>query len=366
MLFFAGMITGLPAQVKTGPPVDVVFCLDLSGSSNGLIDHFRDHLWDFWYFFSQCSPSPDFKFGIVAYARFSYGKNTGYTKVLKNLGTDFEVLSNILYRIPSRTEKGDQYVGSALNTCLKEINWSKDPSAKKIIFLVGNGDVTTGPDDIDIVVDKLVNQNIVVNAIYCKAPGEKKAINGWQTLAQKSKGKIETISLRNIYFDSPGGFDMQKFRVLNKKFNSTYLYYGKGGRGRYKIMQDADNHIYVRNTEGYRYRTLYKASPDYQRKNDSWDLVDLYYKNPVAFMDVDRKLLNDSCRKMNKTQLKSYIIYKKYERKKVSGMMEKMVHDKRQYDLVTGGAEKKMPTLDVISLEMMRQDLKGICDCKIN
>lgn len=85
-----------------------------------------------------------------------------------------------------------------------------------MIFLVGNGDVTTGTIDIDETVDKLVANNIIVNTVYCTVPGEKKAIKGWERIALKGKGKISSMSIRNKYFDRLNGFDMAKFRALNK------------------------------------------------------------------------------------------------------------------------------------------------------
>ena len=95
--------------------------MDLSSSSNGLISQFRNHLWDYWHFFTQCKPQPNYRIAVVVYARFSYGKQNGYVRVVSDLGTDFEKLSNTLFKIPSKIEKGDQYVGAALNTCLKKI-----------------------------------------------------------------------------------------------------------------------------------------------------------------------------------------------------------------------------------------------------
>ena len=347
------------AQEKTGRDVDIVICMDLSSSSNGLIDHFRNHLYDYWYFFNNCNPQPNYRIAFVAYARFGYGKKDGYTRVIKDLSTDFEKMSSVLFKIPSRTEKGDQYVGAALNTCLKKISWSKSPDAIKMIFLVGNGDVTTGTVDIDVVMDKLIEQKITVHPVYVTAPGEKKVIRGWEKIAMKGGGKMSTISIRNRYFDRLNGFDMARFRALNRKFNATYLPYGAEGRLRLKRMQDDDTHMYIANTEGYRYRSLYKISDDYQKKNANWDLVDLYYKNPVDFMKVDRTTMNDSCRRMTNQQLKAYIIYKKYERRKLSAMIAEMVINKGLKDKEEGEVvEKNMPTLDIVTLRTISDILK--------
>ncbi|MCC7231759.1 MAG: VWA domain-containing protein [Bacteroidia bacterium] len=352
-------------QNKSGKPVDVVICMDLSSSTNGLIDHMRNHLWDYWYFFSRCQPLPDYRIGIVVYSRFSYGKQNGYSRVLKDLGTDFEPLSAQMFRIPSRIERGDQYVGAALLTCANKISWSKNPNALKMVFLVGNGDVKLGGEDVDLAIEKLVAQNVIVNTIYCTVPGERKVIREWQRIAENGRGKMTAISLRNRYFDRLNGFNMKRFRALNRHFNNTYLFYGQGGAKRWRLLQEEDNHIYVTNTEGYRYRALYKISDDYQKKNSRWDLVDLYTKNPVAYMDVDRKLLNDTCRKMTKDQLKAYIIYKKYERKKLSAMIADMVAEKELKDKEDGKVvEKNMATLDVVIIKMIRDALRERgCEC---
>ncbi len=348
------------AQQKTGQPVDIVFCLDLSSSANGLVDQMRNHIWDYWYFLSRCQPALDYRISVVAYSRFSYGRKNGYVKVMKDLSTDFELLSAILYKIPSRIEKGDQYVGSALNMCLRKLSWSKDPNALKIIFVVGNGDVKLGSDDIDRATEKLVAQGVVVNTVYCTVPGERKAIRGWSRLAELGNGKMAVISLRNRYFDRLNGFDLQRFRALNRKFNNTYLHYGEGGYKRWKIMLNEDNHIFITNTEGYRYRSLYKISEDYQKKNFSWDLVDLYYKNSVGFMDADRKLMNDSCKRMSSERLKAYIVYKKYERKKLSAMLADMIAEKELKDRIDGKVmEKGMATFDIVTMHLIRDLLMG-------
>jgi len=359
-LFLLAEIDSASAQQKTGQPVDIVFCLDLSSSANGLIDQMRNHIWDYWFFLSRCQPVPDFRISVVAFSRFSYGKKTGYVKVLKDFTTDFEMLSAILYKIPSRIEKGDQYVGSALNMCLKKLSWSGDPDALKIIFLVGNGDVKLGAEDIDRVTEKLVSQGVIINTVYCTVPGERKAIRGWSRLAENGNGKMSVISLRNRYFDRLNGFDLPRFRALNRKFNNTYLYYGEGGSKRWRIMVNEDNHIFITNTEGYRYRALYKISDYYQKKNHSWDLVDLYYKNPVGFMDAERKFMNDSCKRMSAEKLKSYIVYKKYERKKLSAMIADMIAEKELKDRVDGKVmEKSMATLDIVTMHMIRDLLMG-------
>jgi hypothetical protein len=323
-------------------------------------------LWDYWYFFSNRTPKVEYRIGVVTYARFSYGKQNGYSNVVKNLSADFESLSNLLFKIPSTVEKGDQYVGSALKTCLNKISWSNDPAARKIIFLVGNGEVTLGPDVIEKVMLKLGDKNISVYPIYCKALGERKAILDWQNIAIKSGTSLATMSLRNYYFDSLDGFDVKKLRSLNRKLNNTYLYYGKDGKRLQKKLQEDDNQIYVTNTEGYRYRSLYKISDDYQGKNSSWDLVDLYNSDSVSAFNQEKKLMNDTCRTMSSENLKKYIILKKRERKELSSMIAEMIKEKEKSDMEKGiNSNRNIQTLDVITLRTIKEILsEKSCDVK--
>ena len=353
---FLGIQAG-SAQERKPLPVDVVFCLDLSGSTNGLVDHMRSHLWDYWNFFSHCDPKPEYRIGFVTFARYSNGKSDGYAKVISDLGTDFEKMSSILYDIPVRTEKGEQHIAAALNVCLRKISWSSNPLAKKIIFIVGNGNIYKGSEDIDETLQKLYANNVVVHSIYCNIPGEITAIKGWEKIAQTGGGKISTMSLHNRYFDNTE-VDMDKLRGLSRQFNNTYLYYGKRGAQRWKMLQEEDNNIYISNTEGFRFRNLYKISEDYQNRNSSWDLVDLYGKNPVGYMHVDKKYLNDTCKKMTPVQLRSYIIFKKYERIRLAALISELISGSRQGDTDNDVMKKEMPTLEVITQKILRDILK--------
>ena len=77
-------------------------------------------------------------------------------------------------------------------------------------------------------------------------------------------------------------------------------------------------------------------------------------------MDVDRKTLNDTCKKMKSDQLKAYIIYKKYERKKLSAMIADMIAEKEMKDKAEGKIhEKTMGTLDIISIRTLRELLQA-------
>jgi hypothetical protein len=272
------------AGVYCSPPeaarrVEVVFCLDMSASTNGLIDRFRDHLWDYTYFFSTCSPVPEYRIGVVGFSRPTFKRENGYVKVLKDLTTDMESLSKEMFDLKSSIEKGDQFVGHALIACAKDISWSKDSSVIKVLFVVGNGLVTLGGTDFRNAAAELQSMGVVVNTLYCSnRTFNKRELGGWADIAEIGKGKFTTFSVASHYYGDPG-VNINQLRALNDSLNKTYLYYGPNGKEHWEIMTEQDRKIYNANAEGYLYRCLFKISPLYQKKNTTWDLIDLVTVN---------------------------------------------------------------------------------------
>lgn len=265
------------------PVVDIVFCIDLSASTNGILDRFRDHYWDYIHFFSQCKPATDFRIGFVAFSRPSYKRENNYVKVIRDLTNDYESLSHDLLQIKSTIEKGDQFVGAALNVCLKNISWSKNSTALKIIFLVGNGMPNTGEINYEKAATELSAKGIIINTMYCIQKAADIEKRGWQKIAEIGNGKFFPIQIKAVSYESLHGFDLDKFHSLNRKFNNTYLYYGKSGFTKWRLQCQEDDYMYTFNTDGYCWRTHYKLSDQYQGKNSDWDLVDQHCKNSTLF-----------------------------------------------------------------------------------
>ncbi len=340
-------------------PVDVVFCIDLSASTNGILDRFRDHLWDYVHLFDKCSPSANFRIGFVAFSRPSYQRENSYVKVIQDLTEDFESMSHELLRIKSTIEKGDQFVGAALNVCMRNISWSKDPNALKVVFLVGNGKASTGELDYERAAEELASKGVIINSVYCLEPAAAFEKRGWEKIAEIGGGKFSTIQIKNVYYESIHGFDLDKFHALNQKFNNTYLYYGKGGFTKWRLQCQEDVHMYTCNTEGYRYRTQYKISTRYQQKNSDWDLIDLHYKDPSLLYQLDRLTMSDTLKNMPFEDIRSFVIFNKYQRKLLIKKMTQMMDEKEKRDKEEGRIfEKTMNTLDVLSIKILKDLLK--------
>ncbi len=353
LIFFFSSDTFSQAQPK---PVEVVFCVDFSASTNGILDRFRDHLWDYVHLFSRCSPNVDFKIGLIAFARPSYQKENSYVKVLQDLTNDYETFSHRLLQMKSNVENGEQLVGAALTACSKKISWSNDKSALKVVFLVGNGTTRTGEINCEDAAEELAKKGVIVNSFYCLEDEDVYEKRGWERIAEIGNGKFNTIQLKNVYYENFHGFDLDKFRSLNGKLNDTYLFYGKSGRMKWRAMSMEDDYMYVHNTEGFRYRVQYKISTLFQQKNDGWDLVDLNAKDPMLIYKQDKMSMPDTMKNMTAEDIRAFVIFNKYQRKVIFKKINQMLEEKELKDKERGFVfEKRMNTLDILSMSLLKE-----------
>ncbi|MBK5285659.1 MAG: VWA domain-containing protein, partial [Bacteroidia bacterium] len=166
LIIFFFLSEASSAQRIQPPPIDIVFCMDLSGSTNGIIEHLRNHLWHFVHELDQLEPQANYRFGFVGYSRPSFGKDNYYVKVIRDLSYDNELLSSEMFALRTQVEQGSQFVGAALMNCIKNLNWSKEKDAVKIIFLSGNGFVNADGDTYKKACELAVSRGIIIHSLY--------------------------------------------------------------------------------------------------------------------------------------------------------------------------------------------------------
>jgi hypothetical protein len=343
-----------PGQERYGPPVDIVFCLDLSGSTNGILTRMRDHIWDYVHVLSNCNPKVDFRIGFVGFARPSFGKENYYIKVISDLTHDIEGLTNELLKLRPQIEAGDQFVAQALRVCADHISWNERPDAIKIVFIGGNGLVAAGREHYSKPLQTCVEKGIIVNSIFLLNNPTMGEQGGWEDIAKLGKGKYTSMQVKFEYFENLGGFDMERLFSLNRKLNETYLYYGPTGKDRWNMQRLVDQSIYKANTEGYRYRLQFRISDLYLNKNSDWDLVDLNSKNPNPIASLDRATFPDTLKFMNESDLRANLIFFKKKRNDIVTEIQKLFDEKEQVvrdkNLQT---EKNMKTFDITTIKWL-------------
>lgn len=313
--------------------IDVVFCLDLSGSTNGLLDDVREKLWDIVNQVNTYRPAPEFRIGIIGFSRPSFGAKTSYVKVLQPLTNDFDVLNFELYKLKPSVEKGDQIVGEAIKACVRNISWSGENDALKVVYLVGNGMVNAGGNNYREACELATKKNIVINTVYCRTRNNvDRELPGWREIARLTGGEQYDI---RIHKRAPLILTTQntvEFREIAGKLSETYIYYGKEGLDRYKMMAAIDKQARLANEMTFESRLFYKISDRYQFHQQYWDLVDYLKMSNSDFANVDLQFLNDSLKFKTPAEVREIVSRTKDQRSRIINELRRhMPYDRQTY-----------------------------------
>ncbi len=256
--------------------VDVVVCMDLSGSTNGLVENFRDKMWDVINQWQMFTPKPVVRIGIIGFSRYSFSDGSGYVKVISDLTDDYDKLSGELFKIKPYVESGVQFVGAALGSGIHEMTWSTRPGAVKMMYVMGNGMVNLGNYDLHKLYEEAKEQNIIVNTVYCVKSLKQlrqKELPGWQQIAANTGGECFEITIDKRMPLIRTQVDQTLLASINDSINTTFIPYGKTGMERLKAMLETDDNAST-TYSGYFYSRLrYKLSEHYAAKRLTWDVV---------------------------------------------------------------------------------------------
>jgi Mg-chelatase subunit ChlD len=220
---------GAPEPIRK-PKVEVVFCLDTTGSMGGLIDGAKAKIWAICNQIAGAKPTPELKVGLVAYR----DKGDSYVTQVHDLTGDLDAIHAKLKTFTA-DGGGDEpeHVNQALHDAVNKIKWSDDKKVMKIIFLVGDAaphmDYT---DDVKYpeTCKKAVGKGIIINTIQCGTSAE--CTKYWKDIAVKSEGSYAAIPQAGgvVAIDTP--FDA-RLAEINSKLTRTVVLAGdmKARRG---------------------------------------------------------------------------------------------------------------------------------------
>lgn len=328
--------------------IDIALCLDLSASTNGLIDKFREAIWQILNETNKLSPTPEIRIGLVAYGRPSYGRSSYFVKVMSDLTDDVDGFYEGIIGIHAMIEAGESYVGKAMECTINKMSWSKDPDALKFIFLIGNGPVNMGGMDYQDQSDFAVSKGIFLTPVFVKNYLKPSEEMGWEKIAQLAKTNYEQLNINKKLQQIPTSFDEDVLKELNKVLDSTYLYYGQNGKSRYKFMQNLDNDAARISLDCFQERIAYKSSPSFQMKQSSWDLVDWSYLPVTDYDLVNNGYLPEKLQNKSDEDLRRIVRATRYQRAQAIKSI-KEISQKRQQVIATKSAQLKINNNDTFA-----------------
>jgi hypothetical protein len=339
-----------PAPKK--PKVEVVFCLDTTGSMGGLIDGAKQKIWAICNQIAGGKPTPDLKVGLVAYR----DKGDDYITRVFDLSDDLDAIHGHLKKFQA-AGGGDtpEHVNQALFDAVHKIKWSTDKKTLRIIFLVGDA-----PPHMDYTDDvkypetckKAVEKGIIINTIQCG--GDANCTRVWKDIAVKSEGSFAAIPQAGGVVVVSTPFDA-KLASLNTELSKTVLVWGdrkQQADGRTKttaaLSLDAD-----------------KAAERiaFQAKNAqaaSYCLLDSVKQGKVKLENLKKEELPEPLKKLTLKEQKEYL--DKLDKKRTELNKQVLELDRKRADFIAKkrveDAKKGTSSFDAEVLSSLRKQAK--------
>src|SRR5947209_6926742 len=234
LLAVAGLCLGLPAKAADKkdekkpakkPHVEVVFCLDTTGSMGGLIDAAKQKIWSISNQIASGKPTPELKIGLVAYR----DKGDAYITKVFDLSDDLDAVHAKLKTFQAQGG-GDEpeHVNQGLFDAVHKIKWSEDKKTLRIIFLVGDA-----PPHMDYKDDvkypetckKACVKGIVINTIQCG--GDAECMRHWKEICAKAEGSYAQVEQSGGVVAVATPYD-GKLAEINRELATSTLVYGRG------------------------------------------------------------------------------------------------------------------------------------------
>jgi Mg-chelatase subunit ChlD len=289
-----------PTQKPAQPEVEVVFCLDTTGSMGGLIDAAKKKIWAISNQIAAGKPTPHLKVGLVAYR----DRGDAYITKIIDLTDDLDSIYGHLMSF--RAQGGGDFpesVNQALHESVTRIKWSKDKKTLKMIFLVGDA-----PPHMDYKDDvkypetcKLAVQNdIIINTVQCGNHAETQKY--WKDICHRAEGSYVQIDARGgpvVVVRTPFDDDLAK---INAEMARTTLIYGDA-KAQKRGEETKAAQLALPDSAAADRAAFYCNSA----RGASYDLLECVNKGRVKLEDLKKEQLPPEMQKMTLAEQKAHL-----------------------------------------------------------
>ncbi|UCB45360.1 MAG: VWA domain-containing protein [Spirochaetota bacterium] len=304
-------------QVETErPEVEVVFCLDTTGSMSGLIEGAKQKIWGIANQIIKGNPQPRLTIGLVGYR--DYGDE--YVTKIYPLNDDLDtVFENLMSFMADGGGDTPEHVNKALHDSVHRINWSADENTLKLIFLVGDCpphmDYKDGFDYRDICQDA-VKDYIIVNTVQCGDSYD--TVSYWKDIARLGEGKYARIPQSGGMQVIETPYDAELFE-LNSALEETVVAFGsRSVMAKSEIRKEKLKEMAP---EAAAERAAYKSA---DRRLSSYDLIDAIEDDEVSLESLRDSELPDEMKKMSLKDKRKYLEQKKSERETIMQKIDEL------------------------------------------
>lgn len=335
------------AEAQPAPKVEVVFCLDTTGSMGGLIEGAKQKIWAICNQIAGGKPSPDLKVGLVAFR----DKGDAYITKVFDLTEDLDQVHGTIKGFKAEGG-GDipESVNQALDDAVNKIKWSKEQSTLRIIFLVGDApphmDYT---DDVKYPVTcaKACTAGIIINTVQCGNDADCKKY--WLDICKKAEGTYVQIAQDGGVVAMATPYD-KRLAELNGELAKTTVVFGEAN---WQAMNQAKADAAAKLTIAVAAeRAGYNAKKE---QCAAYDLIDSIRNGKVKLEDIKKEHLPPEMQKMTPAERKAHL--DKIEKQRTELQKEAKDLDKKRSDFIKDklAESKGKDSFDQQVLEMLRK-----------
>jgi Mg-chelatase subunit ChlD len=357
----AGLCLALPFTssaapvAKAKPKVEVVFCLDTTGSMGGLIEGAKAKIWSICNQIANGKPTPDLKVGLVAYK----DRGDEYITKVTDLTDDLDAIHGQVKSF-SAGGGGDapESVNQALDDAVNKIKWSIDKKTLRIIFLVGDApphmdykDDTKYPETCK----KACEKGIIINTIQCG--NDLECTRHWKEIAVKAEGSYAAIPQEGGVVAIATPFD-KELGELNGKLTRTTVAFG-APRARAEADAKTAEAAALPGAGGGADRVATAAKLG---RLATYDLVDAVKEGRVKLDELKDDQLPEEMKKMTPKERKAHL--EKIEKDRAEINKKVIELDKKRNDYIQSELKKRgksgKDSFDEQVLDTLRKQAKKI------
>ena len=309
--------------------IQVAILLDTSSSMDGLIEQTKSRLWNIVNTLTTLKykgRTPQIEISLYEYGNDGIRtRENDYIRQVMPLTTDLDLISEKLFALT--TNGGSEYCGAVIDKAVKSLEWGRNESDMKLIYIAGNEPFTQGKISYKSAIDRALEKNIYINTIHCGSADW--GINGmWRDGAIRGKGKFFNIdhNVKVRYYDTP--YD-DRISICNERLNSTYMGYGSMGYARQATQAQQDKNAKSISSANYAERAVSKTTGMYN--NSSWDLVDRAKEDKDVLDKLEKKDLPKEFQSKSKAEIQAVIDQKAKERTAIQKEIAQLAKQRQEY-----------------------------------
>lgn len=316
------------SETEGNTKIQVAILLDTSNSMDGLIEQAKSRLWNIVNTLTTLKyhgKTPDIEIGLYEYGNDGLSVQSNYIRQVAPLTTDLDLISEKLFSL--RTNGGSEYCGAVIADATKQLNWGKNRSNMKLIYIAGNEPFNQGSINYREAISDALHNDIYINTIFC-GNQEEGIRTFWKDGADAGKGKYFNIDSNRavLYIATP--YDV-RISECNTKINETYVSYGSKGAEKKRNQEIQDSNAQSVSASNYAERTVSKSKAAY--KNESWDLVDKMKEDKEAVSKLKKEELPKELQNKSAAEIKAYVEKKAKERETLQKEISELAKKRQEY-----------------------------------